>query len=234
MTPANGERPRAVNPTTEHGRAGLTQERALRTRAQILGAAAHAFATKGFPAVTVLDVAELAGMTKGAVYFHYPNKEALARAVADEFYQTLNRLADNVAQQNLHPLDAVAQLLTRTALAFRDDLVIQAGARLQIERSLIATDLPTPYIGYTRIITDWLTQATNNPNPQTTTTNPQTTATNPDPQTTARVLIAAFFGAQHISWILTDRTDITQRVQEILTTILPTTPPTAPTTQPTT
>ncbi|GGV48186.1 TetR family transcriptional regulator [Kitasatospora herbaricolor] len=228
MTPANGERPRAVNPTTEHGRAGLTQERALRTRAQILGAAAHAFATKGFPAVTVLDVAQLAGMTKGAVYFHYPNKEALARAVADEFYQTLNNLTDDVARQNLHPLDAVTQLLTRTAIAFRDDLVIQAGARLQIERSLIATDLPTPYIGYTRTITDWLTQATHTPNNTTptnsTTPNPHTTTL--DPHTTARVLISAFFGAQHISWILTNRTDITQRVQEILTTILPTTPPT--------
>ena len=48
----------------------------------MLDAAAQAFAAKGFPAVTILDVAEITGMTKGAVYFHYSNKEALAIAVA--------------------------------------------------------------------------------------------------------------------------------------------------------
>ncbi|MFF3601772.1 ScbR family autoregulator-binding transcription factor [Kitasatospora indigofera] len=207
MPPANPPRPPAVNPTTEHGRAGLTQDRALRTRAQILGAAAHAFADKGFPAVTVQDIAQLAGMTKGAVYFHYPNKEALARAVTDEFYQTLAHLTHDVEQQHPNPHDAVTQLLTRTAQAFQSNTLIQAGARLQIERNLINTDLPTPYINFTQTITNWLAQTTD-----------------PHPQTTARVLTAAFFGAQHISWTLNNRTDITERTQEILTTILPTPP----------
>ncbi|GHH83739.1 TetR family transcriptional regulator [Kitasatospora indigofera] len=207
MPPANPPRPPAVNPTTEHGRAGLTQDRALRTRAQILGAAAHAFADKGFPAVTVQDIAQLAGMTKGAVYFHYPNKEALARAVTDEFYQTLAHLTHDIEQQHPDPHEAITQLLTQTAQAFQNNTLIQAGARLQIERNLINTDLPTPYINFTQTITNWLTRTTH-----------------PHPQTTARVLTAAFFGAQHISWTLNNRTDITERTKEILATILPTPP----------
>ena len=35
-----------------------------------------------------------------------------------------------------------------------------------------------------------------------------------DPEKLARVLVAAFFGAQHISWALNDRADLIARVQE--------------------
>ena len=61
------------------GRTDLKQERAERTRAQILNSAAEAFASRGFPSVTIVDIAELTGMTKGAVYFHYANKESLGQ-----------------------------------------------------------------------------------------------------------------------------------------------------------
>ncbi len=213
MASATGERARAVNPATERGRGrgGLKQERALRTRAQVLGAAAQAFADKGFPAVTMLDVAELTGMTKGAVYFHYPNKEALALAVTEEFYHRIARLGEEVLGLELSPLDAVTELMTRTAVAFRDDLVVQAGARLQIESTLIATDLPRPYVGYTELVTAWLAQAAEIGE----------LPAGARPEAIARVLISAFFGAQHISWVLDNRSDVAERVQEILTTVLP-------------
>jgi AcrR family transcriptional regulator len=190
---------------------GLKQERAVRTRGQVLDAAAEAFATRGFPAVTVMDVAELAGVTKGAVYFHFANKEALAQAVAEEFYHLLGVIGQEVQEADLSPLDAVSQLLVRTALAFRDDTMVQAGARLQIERSLIGADLPMPYLGYTESLVTWFQQAREEGQLPTKT----------DPDVTARVLVSAFFGAQHISWVLHDRADIAERVQEILDTVVP-------------
>ncbi|MEU6219506.1 ScbR family autoregulator-binding transcription factor [Streptomyces sp. NPDC047022] len=185
---------------------GLKQERAVRTRGQVLDAAAEAFAAKGFPAVTVQDVAQLAGVTKGAVYFHFANKEALAQAVAEEFYHVLGVIGREVEEAGLPPLEAVAELLVRTAVVFRDDTMIQAGARLQIERSLIGAEMPTPYVGYTESVTRWLRQAKQEIR---------------CPEATARVLVSAFFGAQHISWILNDRADIADRVQEILGAVLP-------------
>ncbi|MFI5976306.1 ScbR family autoregulator-binding transcription factor [Streptomyces sp. NPDC051452] len=201
---------RAIAP--RHRNTGLKQERAVRTRAQVLDAAAEAFATKGFPAVTVQDVAELAGVTKGAVYFHFANKEALAQAVAEEFYHLLGVIGQEVEETGLAPLEAVAELLVRTAVAFRDDTTVQAGARLQIERSQIGIEMPMPYLGYTESLTAWLRQAQRQgqlPAPT-------------SPESTARVLVSAFFGAQHISWVLDDRKDIADRVQEILTAVLPT------------
>ncbi|RFC71521.1 TetR/AcrR family transcriptional regulator [Streptomyces sp. AcE210] len=187
----------------------LKQERAVRTRAQILHAAAEAFATKGYPSVTVLDVAELTGMTKGAVYFHFANKEALATAVAEEFYRKLGRLSDSVAERDLEPVPRVIAFFTETALAFRDDVVIQAGARLQIERSLIDSALPPPYRDYTDTVSRWLREAEDDGEPAI-----------DSPDAVARVLVAALFGAQHISWVLTDRTDITDRVDEIARVVL--------------
>jgi AcrR family transcriptional regulator len=193
------------------GRAVLKQQRAVRTRSQVLDAAAQAFAAKGYPAVTILDVAEITGMTKGAVYFHYSNKEALALAVAEEFYRRLPEIADSVLQMDLSPLESVIELLTQTALAFRDDIMLQAGARLQIERSLIDADLPVPFIGYNHLVASWLKEAKGIGQ----------LASAADPDAIARVLISAFFGAQHISWVLSDRTDLPERVKQIVSVIIP-------------
>ncbi|MGW3283503.1 ScbR family autoregulator-binding transcription factor [Streptomyces sp. NPDC001002] len=211
-TGVSGQEPHTARNASPRNRdTGLKQERAVRTRGQVLDAAAEAFATKGFPAVTVLDVAELAGVTKGAVYFHFANKEALAQAVAEEFYHLLGVIGSEVEEAGLSPLASVAELLERTALAFRDDTMVQAGARLQIERSLIGVEMPMPYLGYTESLTRWLRQAQDHSQLP-----PGTT-----PETTSRVLVSAFFGAQHISWVLNDRADIAERVREILVALVP-------------
>jgi len=208
-TGVSGQGPRTASPRNRD--TGLKQERAVRTRGQVLDAAAEAFATKGFPAVTVLDVAELAGVTKGAVYFHFANKEALAQAVAEEFYHLLGVIGSEVEESGLPPLAAVAELLERTALAFRDDTMVQAGARLQIERSLIGVEMPMPYLGYTESLTRWLRQAQDR----------SQLPAGASPESTSRVLVSAFFGAQHISWVLNDRADIAERVREILVALVP-------------
>jgi len=213
-TTGSSPRPtRPQHPTANpgRGRAALKQQRAVRTRNQVLEAAAQAFAAKGFPAVTILDVAEITGMTKGAVYFHYSNKEALALAVAEEFYRRLPEIADSVLRMDLSPLESVSELLIQTALAFREDIMIQAGARLQIERSLIDADMPVPFIGYNHLVASWLKEAKGIGQLE----------PGADPDAIARVLISAFFGAQHISWVLSDLVDLPERVEQIVSVVIP-------------
>ncbi|MEV2255681.1 ScbR family autoregulator-binding transcription factor [Streptomyces sp. NPDC050147] len=189
----------------------LKQERAVRTRETILHAAAQLFADKGYPSVTILDVAQLAGMTKGAVYFHYANKEALALAVTSEFYRRLPAIAESVEELGLSPIASVAELLMRTALALRDNTMMQAGARLQIESALIGIDLPVPFQDYTGLVRTWLERAVALGELQHST----------PPHALARVIVSAFFGTQHISWVLHDRQDIAERVLEVAETVLP-------------
>ena len=189
----------------------LKQERALQTRQTVLEAAAEVFAEKGFPGVTILDVAEHANLTKGAVYFHFANKEALAEAVVKEFYRRLPLIVEPMLQLGLSPLRTVVKVLDRTALAFRDDRVIQAGARLQIERTYIGTPLPTPYAEFETMITRLLTEARD----------AEQLPPGLSPESYSRVLVSAFFGAQHISWVQSDRKDLDRRTREIIDAVLP-------------
>ncbi|WP_414167993.1 ScbR family autoregulator-binding transcription factor [Streptoverticillium reticulum] len=59
------------------------QERALRTRQAVLEAAAEVFADRGYEAATITEILDRAGVTKGALYFHFPSKEDLARDVLE-------------------------------------------------------------------------------------------------------------------------------------------------------
>ncbi|MGN5376815.1 TetR family transcriptional regulator [Streptomyces lasalocidi] len=66
------------------------QERAVRTRRAVIEAAAAVFAERGYAAATIAEILERAGVTKGALYFHFDSKEALARGVIDAQITTVH------------------------------------------------------------------------------------------------------------------------------------------------
>lgn len=193
----------------------LKQERAIRTRRTILDAAAEIFARHGFPHVTIKDIADGAEMTKGAVYFHFANKDAVAVAVTEEFYR---RLAEHIApalEGDRSSPQTVVDVLMHIARAFRDDTYIKAGARLQIERPYIKGEMPVRYAGVTTLFTELLREC-------------RAAGNLPDstrPEALARALVAGVFGAQHISWVETDRADVVERFEEIIEAIAVLPPP---------
>ena len=56
-------------------------DRGEATRRQILAVAGRAFAEHGYRGISLNDIVRDSGLTKGAFYFHFPSKEALALAV---------------------------------------------------------------------------------------------------------------------------------------------------------
>src|SRR5215213_6347479 len=70
---------------------GPHAERSRVTQARIVGAARTRFGRDGYAAVTVDDVAADAGITKGAVYHHFPAKAALLEAVVVDEHRRLWR-----------------------------------------------------------------------------------------------------------------------------------------------
>ena len=58
-----------------------TKEEAQETRAQIIEAAEKAFYKRGVARTTLADIAELAGVTRGAIYWHFNNKAELVQAL---------------------------------------------------------------------------------------------------------------------------------------------------------
>ena len=76
-----------------------TDKRADTTRQQLLKAAAHQFSQRAYHDVGLDDVLAEAELTKGAMYFHFRSKHALAFAIIDD--------------QAIQAQAAVADLLTR-------------------------------------------------------------------------------------------------------------------------
>lgn len=57
----------------------------LGTRERILEAALDVFARKGYHGASVDDIVRASATSKGAVYHHFPNKEAVFLALVDDF-----------------------------------------------------------------------------------------------------------------------------------------------------
>ncbi|MFE6134365.1 TetR family transcriptional regulator, partial [Streptomyces sp. NPDC056437] len=57
------------------------QERAVRTRRALVHSAAEAFQQHGYVQARLAQISADAGVSPGALHFHFENKAALARAV---------------------------------------------------------------------------------------------------------------------------------------------------------
>jgi AcrR family transcriptional regulator len=62
-------------------------EKRLRTRAQLIRAARDLVREKGFHAISLQEVAERAGMSRGAIYGNFRNREDLLFAVVETLWQ---------------------------------------------------------------------------------------------------------------------------------------------------
>ncbi|MFF8730142.1 ScbR family autoregulator-binding transcription factor [Streptomyces sp. NPDC015171] len=209
IQPTEARKPVQPTPAREKSRVlrgpDPRQDRAVRTRAHILRCAAEIFAVRGYPYTSITDVAQRVGMTKGAVYFHFPNKESLAVGVVEELYSHWPRTLEEVRGKGLSPLDTVIEMFNQATDAFQNDPIMQAGTRLQNERAFIDAALPEPYVDWTKLISALLREA-------------QAMGQlrdGVDPEQAARVAVAAFFGMQHISENLHGRADIKERWAEV-------------------
>ncbi|MER7775496.1 TetR/AcrR family transcriptional regulator [Streptomyces sp. NPDC096191] len=111
----------------------VKQDRARRTHESLLDAAAKEFVRYGYTGANLQRVADLAGMTKGALYAHFPSKEALAGALTVPFEQTwheLLRQAEATGPVNSGALSDLLQVLVRR---LRVDLRFRAGFHLTAE-----------------------------------------------------------------------------------------------------
>lgn len=78
-----------------------TKEDALETRASILDTAEHVFREKGVSKTSLADIAQAAGVTRGAIYWHFKNKADLFEAMCDRVAMPLEVLLAGVADVQL-------------------------------------------------------------------------------------------------------------------------------------
>ncbi|WOX05580.1 TetR family transcriptional regulator [Microbulbifer pacificus] len=93
-----------------------TKEDALETRERILDAAIEVFDQRGVSRPSLTEIAELAGVTRGAVYGHFQNKTDLFGALADRI-----QLPDeSLCQAPQHSCDPLGELRKRWVFLYRE------------------------------------------------------------------------------------------------------------------
>ena len=93
----------------------------IATRERILDGALDVFARKGYHRAIVDDIVRASGTSKGAVYHHFPNKEAVFAALVDDFAELLvSRVATAVSKRQ-GALAKVDGALTAALTTFADN-----------------------------------------------------------------------------------------------------------------
>jgi len=80
-------------------------------KGRLLQAAASLFKEKGYERTTVRDLGKAVGIQSGSLFHHYPNKEAILRAVMEETILLNTALMQAALAQSNDPADKVLALI---------------------------------------------------------------------------------------------------------------------------
>jgi TetR/AcrR family acrAB operon transcriptional repressor len=98
-----------------------TAAEAQRTRQLLLDTASRVFARDGFDASTLVDVAREAGLTRGAIYWHFKDKQDLFQQVADHHRAHLESLKAVALGREGTPWEKLRRLLAAVIDNFYDN-----------------------------------------------------------------------------------------------------------------
>ena len=82
-------------------------QRSTQTRRALLVAARSLFIEKGFASTSTPELVERAGLTRGALYYHFRDKEDVLHAVLEEEARQVAEEIENAAPTNVSPADAL-------------------------------------------------------------------------------------------------------------------------------
>lgn len=182
----------------------VEQVRAIRTRNTILMAAAKVFEDRGYQAATIAEILSEAGVTKGALYFHFQSKDELAQGVlAGQDHQPLLPTRSCKTQEMVDEVMLQAHRL-------RTDPLVRAAVRLSMDQQ---PDLKRsgPFLRWSTIGTTLLTQARAQGE----------LLPHVVPAETADLIVGAFAGLQSMSQAISDYQDLPARVSVLLRHLLP-------------
>ncbi|MGC0423287.1 TetR/AcrR family transcriptional regulator [Embleya sp. AB8] len=94
-------------------------ERSARRREAITHAAGRLFAEQGYEPTTVADIARAAGLSAASVFYYFPDKRAVFRAVFERDLPISRALIARFADAE-HPADAIVDLVTELAADARE------------------------------------------------------------------------------------------------------------------
>jgi AcrR family transcriptional regulator len=127
------------------------EEKSERSRRGVLDSALHLFSHQGYRATTMRDIAERARVSTGNVYHHFPDKDAIFRALIDEYLEITETdrfpfthvlyhsepFPDNIEQLGFAARNSVRQFRDYLALIYVDVIEFR-GTHIQAFYTAIA------------------------------------------------------------------------------------------------
>ncbi len=111
----------------------MVQARAQATRAAIIQAALDLFEGTGYGSTGLTDIINRAGITKGAFYYHFHTKEAVAAAVIEGAYDEIHRIiVDTVDTSSSPALENLIKATFAVADAMRREQLLRVGHQLRL------------------------------------------------------------------------------------------------------
>lgn len=98
-----------------------TKEEAALTCRAVLDAALKIFSIKGYSGTSLEAVAKEAGITRGAIYWHFNDKFQLFTAVIRMSYEKAKVRVERVLQSSHTPLEKIRQLIRQFFLTVAED-----------------------------------------------------------------------------------------------------------------
>ncbi|MEU5216456.1 ScbR family autoregulator-binding transcription factor [Streptomyces sp. NPDC020807] len=183
------------------------QERAEVTRSAILEGAARAFEKAGFAGTSLSDIVGEAGVTKGALYFHFASKEELAQAVVQEQFSVW----DNAPEGENLSVQSVIDLLHNMAEQLQESTKVRAAIRLVVDASSSAGANADPYVKWIELIRSCLAQSQSRGDIK----------AGIDVEAVANLIVGSWTGLQLSAQVLTGRKDLNERTTLMWQMMLP-------------
>lgn len=189
-----------------------TQARALQTRRAIVRAAADAFVKHGFSGASLSEIAQQAGVTKGALYFHFPSKAALASAMILTQNEANAAMEEYASTYQGAYLDLLVSMTRGLATRMLEDPTLRAAMRLAVEQGETEdATLAGTYKTWERLVGDVAATAKERGE----------LAEHVDPARLARFLVGAFTGLQTVSLVSSGLGDLEERVEDMWVLLRP-------------
>ncbi len=189
----------------------MQQARAQATRESIIGAAGIVFARLSYSSATLADVIAEAGVTQGALYFHFDSKQDLAEELIKRQHERSSGLSARFLSSEMPGIESLIQLSGELARQITTDPIVQGGLRLSTESpELFPNFASKPYRDWIDMCEHFIQKAIDEGD----------VSAVPDARTQARFVISAFTGTQVVSQALTGWDDLYDRLEEMWSIIL--------------
>ncbi len=158
------------------------------TRQRLIAAASRQFAQRPYSMVSLDDILTEAELTKGAMYFHFASKQALAAAIIDDLTQMNRAAVTELVARKMSGLETVIDLVYLLAVQDTQNEVSRAGIRLL--DTLDNTSLTSaPWQSWIETVTTLIQKAATEGD----------IVNHHDPEDIAKMLVALWVGIRRIS-----------------------------------